>query len=335
MSTTKSVTKDEVGILLAAAGQAPSMHNTQPWRFEINGPVIDVLLDADRTLPAADPGNRFIRVGLGAAAFNLRVAAAMLGHETTIAIDPDPATPDVVVRIFLADRKVPVAGLSSLYGELRRRYTYRGPMLGRPISDTMLDRLTAAARAERADLRWLDDGQRAGLDSIIRAADDRDVHEEDRLHERLQWIGGDRTTEGVPDSVLGPQPTRPAAVRDLSAGFAVPHRAQAVFEAKPLIAIFGTVDDDEQAWVRVGLALERVLLTATSYDLAASFLNQALEYPSLRDQVRTLIGHDTWPQLIIRIGYPAEGSGLTPRRPWNETLNYSRWPEKADDFRRP
>jgi hypothetical protein len=322
MSTTKAVTEDEVGIMLAAAGQAPSMHNTQPWRFEINGPVIDVLLDAEGTLPATDPANRFIRIGLGAAAFNLRVAAAMLGHETTIAIDPDPATPDVVVRIFLADRNVPVAGLSSLYGELGRRYTYRGPMTDQPISSRLIGRLTEAARAEHSDLRWLDDEQRAGLGSIIRAADDRDLHDEDRLHERLRWIGGDREAEGVPDSVLGPQPVRPAAVRDLSAGLAIPHRSQAVFEPKPLIVVLGTVDDDEKAWVRAGSALERVLLTATSYDLAASFLNQAVEYPSLRDDVRTLIGRDTWPQVVIRFGYPADGSGLTPRRPWNETLNY-------------
>ncbi len=324
MTTTKSVTQDEVGILLAAAGLAPSMHNTQPWRFEINGPVIDVLLDPDRTLPTIDPANRFIRIGLGAATFNLRVAAAMLGHDTTIAIDPDPATPDVVVRIFLADRKVPVAGLSSLYGELARRYTYRGPMADRPISSRMTKLLTEAARAERADLRWLDDQQRTHLGSIIRAADDRDLHEEDRLHERLRWIGGDRDTEGVPDSVLGPLPTSPAAVRDLSAGRATPHRSQAAFEAKPIIAVLATADDDETAWVRAGLALERVLLTATSYSLAASFLNQAIEYPPLRDEVHTLIGHDSWPQLIIRFGYPTESSGLTPRRPWNETLNYQR-----------
>jgi len=322
MSTTGFVTEDEVGIMLAAAGQAPSMHNTQPWRFEINGPVIDVLLDADRALPAADPAGRLTRVGLGAAAFNLRVAAGMLGHETTLAIDPDPALADVVVRIFLADRKVPVAGLSSLYGELGRRYTYRGPMADLPISSRLVQRLTDAATAERADLRWLDDEQRAGLASIIRTADDRDVHVEDRLHERLQWIGGDRLAEGVPESVLGPLPSRPAAVRDLSAGFDHPSRSQAVFEPAPIIAVLGTADDDEHAWVRTGLALQRVLLTATSYAVAASFLNQAVEYPDLRDQVRTLIGRDTWPQLIVRLGYPSEGSGLTPRRPWNETLNY-------------
>ncbi|TCO44031.1 nitroreductase family protein [Kribbella antiqua] len=316
-----SITEDEVGILLTAAGQAPSMHNTQPWRFEIDGPVIDVLLDTDRTLPVADPANRLVRVGLGAAAFNLRVAAAMLGHETTLAIDPDPAVPDVVVRIFLSSRNTPVAGLSSLYGELGRRFTYRGPMVDAPISPWLMQRLSEAAKAEQADLAWLDQEQRARLGSIIRAADDRDVHEEDRLQERDQWIGGDRDSEGVPNSALGPLPARPAAIRDLAAGADHPRRGTAVFESAPIIAVLGTVQDDEQAWVRAGLALERVLLMATSHDLAASFLNQAVEYPPLRDQVRSLIGRDTWPHLIIRIGYPAEATGLTPRRPWQETLN--------------
>ncbi|MEU4602678.1 hypothetical protein AB0F43_06840 [Kribbella sp. NPDC023972] len=324
MKATSTVTEDEVGILLAAAGQAPSMHNTQPWRFDINGRVIDVLIDVGRTLPVEDPAGRLTRIGVGAAAFNLRVAAAMLGHDTTLAIDPDPAVPDVVVRIFLAARKVPVAGLSSLYGELGRRYTYRGPMVDRPISARMLQRLTEAAKADGADLRWLDGEQHARLGSITRTADDRDIHEEDRLHERLRWIGGDREADGVPDDVLGPLPVRGAAVRDLSAGLERLGRDQVAFESTPIIAVLGTADDDEPAWVRAGLALQRVLLTATSYDLAASFLNQAVEYPDLRDQVRTLIGHDIWPQMIVRLGYPAEGSGLTPRRQWNETLHSRR-----------
>ncbi|HEY4569389.1 MAG TPA: hypothetical protein VIH10_07980, partial [Kribbella sp.] len=105
------LTDDEVDILLTAATHAPSMHNTQPWRFEVHGPVIDVLVDEERTLPVADPSARAARIGIGAAAFNVRVAAAMLGHESRLATDPDPARPEVVARLFLADRKAPVPQL--------------------------------------------------------------------------------------------------------------------------------------------------------------------------------------------------------------------------------
>ena len=57
MDTTKALTDDEVGILLAAAVHAPSMNNIQPWRFEVAGPVIDVRLDENLILLAADPAN--------------------------------------------------------------------------------------------------------------------------------------------------------------------------------------------------------------------------------------------------------------------------------------
>ena len=187
---------DEVGILLSSAGAAPSMHNTQPWRFEVTGPVVDVLLDEDRALPAEDPSGRLIRIGLGAAAFNVRVAAAMLGYETTLAIDPDPERPDIAVRIFLGARQsARQSPIGALYGELRRRHTYRGPLLTKEVSPMVLDQIRAAARAEGTDLRWLDAAARQKLRRILRAADELDLHNEDRLTERGRWVGGDRIDE--------------------------------------------------------------------------------------------------------------------------------------------
>nr|WP_272954988.1 nitroreductase family protein [Kribbella shirazensis] len=259
-------------------------------------------------------------VGLGAAAFNLRVAAALLGHETTLAFEPDPAVPAVAVRVFLAERRVPVPGLSSLYSEVGRRHTYRGPMLDTPVPPEARQRLTAAAQAEGAQLHWLDGHQRTELSRILGIANERDVHDEDRLHERMHWIGGERDGDGVPDTALGPRAEAPAAVRDLGAGFDRADRGSAVFERKPAIAVLTTVAEDSHAWIRAGLALQHVLLTASSYDLGTSFLNQALEYADLRDEVRQLTGHTTWPQLIIRCGYPAHSSDHAPRRPWQATL---------------
>ncbi|MEI8406617.1 MULTISPECIES: Acg family FMN-binding oxidoreductase [unclassified Kribbella] len=322
MSTTKTLTQDEVSILLTAAVHAPSMHNTQPWRFEIDGPVIDILLDPERTLPASDPADRLTRIGLGAAAFNVRVAAALLGHESTFAIDPDPATPEVIARIFLADRGAPVPDLSSLYGAIGRRHTYRGPMTDQTVSPKVIQSLIEAARSEGAELRVLNEAQRSRLAGILQAADLLELRDEDRLHERARWIGGDRSTEGVPDQALGPLPVGPAAFRDLSAGFDRPHRGRAVFEETPAIMVLSTDSEDEPAWVQAGLALQRVLLTATSYKVAASFLNQVVEFPAVRNQVRNLIAATSWPQLVIRLGYPTQESGHTPRRPWNDALDH-------------
>lgn len=313
------LTQDEVGILLSSAGRAPSMHNTQPWRFEISGPVVDVLLDEERTLPAEDHSGRMIRIGLGAAAFNLRVAAATLGYETTVAIDPDLDRPDIAVRVFLGTRRPVAHPLGGLYGELRRRHTFRGPMLATKVPTRTLDVVANAARAEGSDLHWLSKPAAAKLAAILRTADHLDLHEEDRLAERERWIGGDRIADGVPGAALGPLPTKPVTVRDLAAGFDDPHRSLGVFEEDAQLGILTTAVDDTVAWTRAGMALQRALLTATSYDLVASFLNQALEYIHLRARVQQLVG-SARPQVILRIGYPSQPTAETPRRPWKENL---------------
>ncbi|GAA1521372.1 Acg family FMN-binding oxidoreductase [Kribbella lupini] len=320
----QALTDDEVGILLAAATHAPSMHNTQPWRFEVNGSTVDVLLDAERALPAEDPAERMIRIGLGAAAFNVRVAAAVLGHDTTYATGPDPSRPDIAARMFLAERRPTTAtALSSLYGELLRRHTYRGPMTEHDLSPHVRDRLDDAAHSEGGELHWLDHAQCVLLGGILRKADQLDLADEGRVHERLRWIGGDRNRDGVPAGALGPVAVRRSAVRDLAAGFDSAHRSQAVFETRPVVAVLTSNGDDGHAWLRSGQALQRTLLTATSYDVAASFLNQALEHPVQRLKIRELTGGHRWPQMILRIGHPAHATGCTPRRDWHETLHPS------------
>jgi nitroreductase len=314
------LSQDEVGILVNSAMAAPSMHNAQPWRFEISGPVVDVILDQDRTLPAEDPAGRFTRIGIGAATFNLRVAAAMLGYETTFAIDPDPARPEIVARVFVGELQTSIPPLSSLYGELRRRHTYRGPMTTAELSPRVLDQVTEAARAEGADLHWLDADQRVKLSRILHEANELDALDEDHLPERGRSIGGDRTGDGIPEALLGPLPAGPAAFRNLSAGFDDRGRSEAVFEQQPVIAILTTTADGPSDWVRAGMGLQHALLTATSHDMAASFLNQALEYAQLRLLVQELVGRTVRPQLIIRVGYPADEGGGAPRRHWQQAV---------------
>jgi hypothetical protein len=83
--------------------------------------------------------------------------------------------------------------------------------------------------------------------------------------------------------------------------------------------VLSTAADGPADWVVAGVALEHALLTATYYDVSASFVNQPVEHPETRRYVREL-GATGHPQLIARFGYPAESGGRrAPRRPWQET----------------
>jgi nitroreductase len=62
-----------------AATRAPSLHNSQPWRFLLRDGAIEVRVDPERRLPASDPTGWAARIAVGAAVYNLRLALAVQG----------------------------------------------------------------------------------------------------------------------------------------------------------------------------------------------------------------------------------------------------------------
>ena len=50
--------EEQLRFLAGYAILAPSIHNTQPWKFRIHGPTLDLYADRERALPVADPWER-------------------------------------------------------------------------------------------------------------------------------------------------------------------------------------------------------------------------------------------------------------------------------------
>ncbi|TCC16069.1 Acg family FMN-binding oxidoreductase [Kribbella sindirgiensis] len=313
--------KAHLEVLLAAAVAAPSMHNTQPWRFEVEGHVIDVYLDGSRTLPAEDPTGRAMRIAAGAATFNLRCAAENLGYGTWFGLAPYPREePDLLARIVLEPTAARDEELRDLAVQIPYRHTDRNPSDAIPVAEDVRVRLLRAAFAEGAELTWLgEDEVRAVLDLIL-DTDLREIHDWQRRAERAHWVGGQRPGDGVPSSALGPRSAGyPAAVRDLGTRPNDRLRSERAFEEHPDLAVLSTDYDEPADQVAAGAALERVLLAATRDGVSASFLNQPLEYDDLRRKVQRLTGHPGHPHMIIRFGHSRSHTG-TARRPVEDFL---------------
>ena len=307
--------------LLAAAVTAPSMHNTQPWRFRVRryAHVIELYADPARALPHSDPDGRAIHIACGAALLNLRLAAAVAGREPVVTLLPDPLQPVLLATVRLAGPYQAQSAETELYAAIPRRHTNRLPFSDRPVPPAVRAELVEAAKVEGAILHVLDHDEAVRVLRLVRDAEREQLADPAYRAELARWAGGARDRDGIPDSALGPRAADAAApVRDFTAGRPGP-RGYAWFEKDPQLAVLSVPAGDQASWLRAGQALQRVLLTATARGIAASPLTQPLETADAWLVRDPRSGHEQ-PQMILRIGY-----GLpvppTPRRPVSQVLN--------------
>ncbi|GAA3394886.1 hypothetical protein [Cryptosporangium minutisporangium] len=80
----------------AAALRAPSVLNTQPWRWTVHARSLDLRVDARRRLAAVDPEGRMLIVSCGAALDHALVALCAEGHPARVELLPDPHDPELL-----------------------------------------------------------------------------------------------------------------------------------------------------------------------------------------------------------------------------------------------
>jgi nitroreductase len=304
-----------------AAIRAPSMHNSQPWRFRLHDGAVEVHADFTRQLPVADPSGWAVRIACGAAAFNARLALAVQGYATEAVLRPDPADPDLLVRIVPTGERPASPAEQRLHDAIPRRHSNREPFFPEPVPADARIALIEAARSENAWLELLiGTGPLTAVSEIALAAGrvlDRDP--EYRV-EIAAWSRDDEShLDGVPASAGGPSP-EPQDLLPSRPFHGYPRPPHTEFEPNPLVAILGTAGDTRLHQIAAGMALQRVLLTATAAGLSASMLSQPIEVAPAREQLRLALGRFGTPQMVLRIGYGQPGFP-TPRRNLEDVID--------------
>src|SRR5687767_6280173 len=93
------MTTQEADGFVEHASAAPSVLNTQPWRFAERRSGIDLYADRTRQLLALDPSGRQLTVSCGAALFNLRMAILASYRTPEVSLLPDPSDRDLLARV--------------------------------------------------------------------------------------------------------------------------------------------------------------------------------------------------------------------------------------------
>ncbi|MFD3573136.1 Acg family FMN-binding oxidoreductase [Streptomyces sp. NPDC058644] len=311
--------------LVSAAVAAPSIHNTQPWRFRLDPDTVtlEIRAAAGRGLRHTDPSGRALHLSVGCALFNLRVAVARFGWEPVPRVLPRPDEPDLLATVRLGGAARTSSSCTRLYDALWRRHSSRFPFSDRPVPASTGAELTEAAHAEGALLSRPGARETDRLLQITREAEHRNTADPDRATESRRWVREpDLMDLGIPLETMGQQDFRELLpMRDFGA-----HRHPSVlsarpFEKRPTIAVLSTGHDRRADWLRAGQALEHVLLVATAHGLRASLLHQALEWPDLRVRLLPLVSDRRgYAQMVVRLGYGPEGPA-SPRRAARHVLD--------------
>ncbi|MFE1794875.1 Acg family FMN-binding oxidoreductase [Streptomyces sp. NPDC059517] len=309
--------------LVSAAVAAPSIHNTQPWRFRLDPDTLtlEIRAAAARGLRHTDPTGRGLYLSVGCALLNLRIAVAHHGWEPVSRLLPRPDEPDLLATV----RPSGTAAASStprLYGTLWRRHSSRFPFSGRQLPTAVLTELAEAAHVEGARLSVPGPAESDRLLRLTREAEHRNTADPDRAAESRRWVHGPADDAlGIPPAALGPQDFRERLpMRDFGAHRHPDALTARPFEERPSIAVLSTAHDRRADWLRAGQALERVLLVATTYGVRSSLLHQALEWPDLREQLMEAPGgRGAHAQMVLRLGYGPQGPP-SPRRTADQVL---------------
>jgi nitroreductase len=315
---------DALSAAVDRAMLAPSLHNSQPWRFTVHADGLDVRADRTRHLTSIDPLGRELVQSVGAALFNARVTLAARGWAVDVQRCPSPDDPDLLAVLHLVDGP-PDPGLAVLYPLVPQRRTNRRTFDATVPTDAELRSFTAAAVAEGAVLVPVLTGEQHRLVArLTQEADAQQKADPAYLAELARWTnrapaaGDGIVAAAVPHVDGSASDDVPMRDFDTRGDGALPPSSGV--GAERTLLVLGTRSDGDEAWLRSGEALQHVLLAITRAGWAASPLTQCVEMPLTRMKLRAGLTWDTWPQTVLRIGH-AGPTGATPRRQRDDVVS--------------
>ena len=318
-------------LAVASGIKAPSIHNTQPWRFRISetaeGGSVDLYADRSRLLTALDPTGRQLEISCGVALIFLRVALRGAGLDGAVTLLPDE-DPDHLAHVAVVPGSTTTDDEQDLATAISRWHSQRAAFRPRTLESELLAQFRRAAESEGA---WFSVVHRRDdqieLVTLLSQADREESRDPAYLEELRSWLRTEPAADGVPAQALPSHVERHSevVVRDfnpeqISEEAVAPPQTPPVDE-HPALVVLGTDGDEARDHVIAGMALGRVLLLANVHGVGASVLGQVMDLPGPRAALRTALNLVGEPQTVLRLGYgTAEAVNAAGRRELDDVL---------------
>jgi nitroreductase len=307
------------------ACRAPSLHNSQPWRWVAGSASVDLFVDPHRTVTSTDRSGREAIISCGAALDHFRVAMAAAGWNTNVDQFPNPNDLDHLASTDFTSVDYVTQARRDRANAILRRRTNRLPFRAPKHWSTFEPVLRSSFDHELVTLDVLDDDVRFRLAEASRLTDALRRYDDSYQNELLWWTSPLRKSEGIPDSALLSESD--ARRVDVNRRFPIDpldERSSAGTYDQAKILVLSTPGDSRLDALNCGGALSAILLECTMAGLATCSVTHLTELEASRDVIRDLTaGSAAVPQVLIRVGIEPVDElppKPTPRRPVSDVL---------------
>lgn len=303
--------------------RAPSVHNTQPWRWVFDGAALELFRDTTRQLTAADPTGRQAVMSCGAVLHHVRTAFAAAHWYTDVTRLPDPDRPDLLARIEFQPWPDPPIGELRRAEAIDRRFTDRLPMAAPIGLSSVMSTIGALVAPYDLDVDLLPEDTHPRLTTASERAGALRHYDMQYQAELRWWAGHSEQSAGVPPTALASESER--ARVGVARAFPTPARSARrgdLDDDHARLAVLSTDAESPLDWLRAGEALSATLLECTASGLSTCALTHITELSANRRLLAGMAGQPGVPQVVVRIGIAPAGEQPppTPRRPLTEVL---------------
>ena len=277
-------------VLLAC--RAPSVHNSQPWRWVYEAAALKLFVDPLRRVRSTDRCGREAIISCGAVLDHLRVAMTAAGWLPQIERFPNPNNLDHLATVEFTPLDVVTDLQRQRADAILQRRTDRlplscptywqsfEPMLYTSVgADVLIDVLSDEVRPQLA--------QATRLTEFLRRDDDA-------YQAELQWWTSPfAASAGVPPGSLASaaELRRVDVAREFPSRTINDRRAQVAMDSAKILVV-STDSDNGVDVLKGGEALSTVLLECTMAGMATCTLTHLMELEASRDIVRMLVGDE-------------------------------------------
>lgn len=308
LPATRSVSRppDPLLGIVHAAALAPSCGNGQPWRFDLTNGELAIEIDRAKGCGAMDVRGRASYVGIGAALFNARVAAAAASRLGAVRLFPEGPSSNVVASLELGNGSD--ESLAELYEPMLDRCSNRRHGKPAALDLAIGGRLSRAAAEEGATLHLATDPARIAQCADILGATERTrfltpALLQETVHE-LRWPGEDirsgldvATLEFSGTELATLDLMRRADVMELlerwDGGAALGDYLVDAIHSSSAVAVLTVDDATSPSYVTGGMALERVWIEAQRWGLGVQAIGPSFLY-AVQDTDYESLGGARW-----------------------------------------